>query len=81
MYPSPVVAHFGSKPLIVDQPPEGTNHGHVKAICGADDDLDGDAAGDPALLEGDDSEQDVESKALLMELQKLVAAAGGLASA
>jgi hypothetical protein len=40
-----------------------------------------DAADDPALLEDDDSEQDVESKALLVELQKLVAAAGGLASA
>ena len=40
-----------------------------------------DAADDPALLEGDDSELDVESKALLVELQKLVAAAGELASA
>jgi hypothetical protein len=40
-----------------------------------------DGADDPALLETTDSEQDVESKALLLELQKLVAAAGGLASA
>jgi hypothetical protein len=40
-----------------------------------------DAADDPALLEDDDSEQDVESKALLLELQQLVAQAGGLASA
>jgi uncharacterized protein len=46
---------------------------YLKAILGADDDLDGDAADDPALLEGDDSEQDVESKTLLTELQKLVA--------
>jgi hypothetical protein len=40
-----------------------------------------DAADDPAFLEGNDSEQDDESKALLVELQKLVAQAGGLASA
>jgi uncharacterized protein len=51
---------------------------HVKCLLGADD-LDDDAADDPALLEGDDSEQDVESKALLVELQKLVAQAGELA--
>jgi hypothetical protein len=48
-------------------------HGHVKALLGADD-LDDDAEDDPALLEGDDSEQDVESKALLVdELKSLVA--------
>jgi HK97 family phage prohead protease len=52
---------------------------HIKCLLG--DDLDDDGADDPALLEDDDSEQDVESKALLLELQKLVAAAGGLASA
>jgi hypothetical protein len=40
-----------------------------------------DAADDPAFLEGNDSEQDDESKALLVELQKLVAQAGRLASA
>ncbi len=50
---------------------------HVKCLLG--DDLDGDAEDDPALLEGD--EQDVESKALLLELHKLVAQAGELASA
>lgn len=55
-------------------------HEHVKCLLGADD-LDGDAADDPALLEGDDSEQDVESKALLVELRQLVAQAGELASA
>jgi hypothetical protein len=39
-------------------------------------------ADDPALLEGNDSEaDDIESKALLTELQKLVAQAGELASA
>jgi hypothetical protein len=53
---------------------------HLKCLLGADD-LDGDAADDPALLEDDDSEQDVESKTLLTELQKLVAQANGLASA
>jgi hypothetical protein len=37
-------------------------------------------ADDPALLAGNDS-ADEESKALLLELQKLVAQAGGLASA
>jgi HK97 family phage prohead protease len=52
---------------------------HIKCLLG--DDLDDDAADDPALLEGDGSEQDVESKALLVELQKLVAQAGELASA
>ena len=50
-------------------------HEHVKCLLGADD-LDDDAADDPALLEGNDSEPDVESKALLVELQKLVAQAG-----
>jgi hypothetical protein len=44
-----------------------------------------DAADDPAFLEGNDSEPggaaDVESKALLLELQKLVAQAGELANA
>jgi hypothetical protein len=46
---------------------------HLKALLGGDD-LD-DAADDPALLEDDDSEAaDVESKALLLELQKLVCA-------
>ncbi|HTF63893.1 MAG TPA: hypothetical protein VK638_14485 [Edaphobacter sp.] len=41
-----------------------------------------DAADDPAFLEGTDSRAaDDESKALLAELQKLVAQAGGLASA
>ena len=54
---------------------------HLKCIIGGDDDLDDDAADDPALLEGDDSESDVESKALLVELQQLVAQAGELASA
>ena len=53
---------------------------HLKALLGGND-LDDDAAADPSLLESDDSEQDVESKALLLELQKLVAQAGGLASA
>lgn len=52
---------------------------HIKCLLG--DDLDDDAADDPALLEDDDSEQDVESKALLVELQKLVAQAGDLAGA
>jgi hypothetical protein len=36
---------------------------------------------DPAFLEGNESEPDDESKALLVELQKLVAQAGELASA
>jgi hypothetical protein len=55
---------------------------HVKAILGDDDELDDDGgpADDPAFLEGNDSEPDV-TKALLVELQKLVAQAGGLASA
>jgi HK97 family phage prohead protease len=52
---------------------------HIKCLLG--DDLDDGGADDSALLEADDSEQDVESKALLMELQKLVAQAGELASA
>jgi hypothetical protein len=52
---------------------------HLKCLLG--DDLDDGDADDSALLEADDSEQDVESKALLLELQKLVAQAGGLASA
>jgi HK97 family phage prohead protease len=52
---------------------------HIKCLLG--DDLDDDAADDPALLEGDGSEQDVESKALLVELKKLVVAAGELVSA
>jgi HK97 family phage prohead protease len=54
-------------------------HGHVKALLGADD-LDDDDAADE--LEGSDSEaDDVESKALLVEVHKLVAQAGELASA
>jgi hypothetical protein len=54
-------------------------HGHVKALLGADE-LDDDITADE--LEGSDSEaDDVESKALLVELQKLVAQAGELASA
>ncbi len=53
---------------------------HLKCLLGADD-LDDDAADDPALLECNDSEADDESKALLVELQKLVAQTGGLASA
>jgi HK97 family phage prohead protease len=60
-------------------------HGHLKALLGNDDgeldDEDDDAADDPAYLENDDSEPDDESKALLVELQKLVSQAGGLASA
>jgi hypothetical protein len=36
---------------------------------------------DPTFLEGNESEPDDESKALLVELQKLVAQAGELASA
>jgi HK97 family phage prohead protease len=57
---------------------------HVKAILGDDDELDDEDGGpvdDPAFLEANDSEADDESKALLVELQKLVAQAGGLASA
>jgi HK97 family phage prohead protease len=55
-------------------------HGHVKALLGADDlDDEGDTTAD--VLEGDSEVEDVESKALLMELQKLVAQAEGLASA
>ena len=56
---------------------------HVKAILGDDAELDDDggSADDPAFLEGNDSEPDDESNALLVELQKLVAQAGGLASA
>jgi len=54
---------------------------HLKCILGADD-LDDDAADDPAFLEGNDSESDDEmSKALLAELKQLVTQAGGLASA
>jgi hypothetical protein len=53
---------------------------HLKFLLGADD-LDDDAADDPAFLEGEDSESDVESKALLVELQKLVAQADRLMSA
>ena len=54
---------------------------HLKCLLGADD-LDDDAVDDPAFLEDNDSEvADVESKALLVELQKLVAQAGELASA
>jgi HK97 family phage major capsid protein len=53
-----------------------------KPVIVSADDLDDDEADDPALLEGDDSEAaDVESKALLTELQQLVAQAGELASA
>ena len=52
---------------------------HLKCLLGADD-LD-DAADDPAFLEGNDSEPEDESKALPLELQKLVAQAGELASA
>lgn len=65
---------------------------HVKAILGDDDELDDDDGGpadDPAFLEGNDSEpggaspadDEVMRKALLVELQQLVAEAGGLASA
>ena len=55
-------------------------HGHLKALLGADELDDDTGAADE--LDGDDSEAEaVESKALLMELQKLVAQAGGLASA
>jgi hypothetical protein len=57
---------------------------HLKAIIGHDDDMlddDGTSADDPAFLEGNDSAADDESKALLVELQKLAAQAGGLASA
>ena len=54
---------------------------HVKCLLG-DDDLDGDVANDPALLEGNDSEADDEmSKSLLSELKQLALQAGELASA
>ena len=62
----------------IDRRQKGMRY-HIKCLLG--DDLDDDAADDPALLEENDSEQDVESKALLLELQKLVAQAGDLASA
>jgi hypothetical protein len=58
---------------------KGMRH-HLKCLLGADD-LDDDAADDPAFLEGNDSEPDDESKALLLELQKLVAQVGGLGTA
>jgi HK97 family phage prohead protease len=54
-------------------------HGHVKALLGADELDDDTGAADE--LDGDDSEAEaVEGKALLVELQKLIAQAGGLAS-
>ena len=54
---------------------------HIKCLLG-DDLEDGDAADDPALLEADDSEQDVESKASLVdELKKLVAQVSELSGA
>jgi hypothetical protein len=54
-------------------------HGHAKALLGADE-LDDDILADE--LETTDPEaEDIESKALLAELQKLVAQAGELASA
>ena len=57
-------------------PPPSEGHALPHQVPSRADDLDDDAADDPALLEGNDSEQDVESKALLVELQKLVAQAG-----
>jgi HK97 family phage prohead protease len=55
-------------------------HGHVKALLGADELDDDDTTADD-LVDSDSEELDFESKALLTELQTLVAQAGGLASA
>jgi hypothetical protein len=67
-------------------------YGHLKALLGDDDewdDEDGGPADDPAFLEGNDSEpggaspadDEMMSKALLVELQQLAAQAEELATA